>query len=519
MKKIFLRSALIALMLTAAVALLVWYFAMRREVPEHARVIPPDAFAVATINLRELALDHKGKEHLFPEMNNSSLAQKEFSSFFKAVESNGASGVEESADILLFAYHTGDAAFFGAVVELEDSAAFGKLVRVHVSRDYNIQSLTGDGVPVVQLDTTAAIIGWTDDVALLLYPIGNHTVPVVSQQCIKLLKQPAEKSVLTNEAFRAHELKSFSISLWFQSKPFLEFSGGGALAEQLTDGVDYFNYFADFEDGEMLIRSEWQMHGAGGRDRMAEISFPCESKYVLGFVRTHLRTDVDSLRQVYADVPVMSDLPLNDEECMQLLPYLDGNCISITHDTLLLEGKAQYTPDSLNTDQNLTYAKDFILVPSTTSFRIKEPAKAAALLNQIMSRDSIPLTNRGWVYTSGGIEWRLILTDDLLTVTNSPDVDGRNHAIPAELYGYMMWYDLQKLFAQKDPGLIGFLIPDQEAAYPLFAQHLHSFRSTLPVQVGNMRRSEMVLKFVNTKVNALVQAEDLISKVYFPLSR
>ena len=89
MKKILLRSALIALIVTAAVALLVWYFSMRREAPEHARVIPYNAFAVATLNLRELALDHRGEEHLFPEMNNSTLFQQQFEFFNNAVAANG----------------------------------------------------------------------------------------------------------------------------------------------------------------------------------------------------------------------------------------------------------------------------------------------------------------------------------------------------------------------------------------------------------------------------------------------
>src|ERR1044072_1825624 len=68
MNKIFIRSVFIALILTGAIAFIVWWMSMRRVVPEHARVIPQDAFAVVTLNLREISIDHSSDEHLYPEM-------------------------------------------------------------------------------------------------------------------------------------------------------------------------------------------------------------------------------------------------------------------------------------------------------------------------------------------------------------------------------------------------------------------------------------------------------------------
>lgn len=498
MNKFVFRSIIIALIVTSAVALVVWYFSMKRDVPAHARVIPRDAFAVVTMNLRELMIARSEDEHLYPEMKDESLLQKELEPFSRAIEANGATGFEETADVLLFAYHSGEAAFFGIAVELEDSTTFGNLIRVHVSREYNIQPWTSSGVPIVRFDTTAAVIGWTEDAALFLYPIGNHGIATVSQQCIKLLKQTKENSVLMDENFREHELKSFGMALWIHSNSLLDFTGGGALMEQTFRDVSYFNYFANFEEGEILVRSEWHLPDDAVRKNIAEVSFPCESKDVLGFVRTHLNAENDSMYQYYADSPPLSDLPLNDEECIQLLPYLTGDCISITHDTIT------YTQEQ----------RDYTVVTKSTTFRLADQAKANELIATIMSRDSIPLTTSGWVYNDGGLGKRLILSGNLLTITNDQLVDGRGHPIPEEMIGYMAWFDLRRIFAQKDAGVLSLFIPMMDAAYGELSNNLVTLTSTIPVQLGNVRRSELVLKFKNEEINGLVQAEDMFRKIY-----
>src|SRR5687768_3651814 len=101
MKKLVLRSILLAVLLTGAVALLVWYWTMKREVPAQARVIPSDAFAVLTLNVRELASDRSGDEHLFADMIDKGILENELAPFTRAVTANGATGVAEMADILL----------------------------------------------------------------------------------------------------------------------------------------------------------------------------------------------------------------------------------------------------------------------------------------------------------------------------------------------------------------------------------------------------------------------------------
>jgi hypothetical protein len=111
MKKLFLRSVAIAAILTAAIVLLVWYWTMKREVPAQARVIPADAFAVLTLNVRELAANLPGNNHLFPEMADRSILEDELAPVARAITGNNEeTGIAVTADILLFIYQTGEEA-------------------------------------------------------------------------------------------------------------------------------------------------------------------------------------------------------------------------------------------------------------------------------------------------------------------------------------------------------------------------------------------------------------------------
>ncbi len=482
---------------------------MKREIPPHARVIPSDAFAVLTLNLRELASDRSGDEHLFPEMADESMMQKELEPFTRAILANGATGTDEMSDILMFTYHSGEAAFFGIAVQLDDSAEFGTLMRIHVTKEFNIVPMNSDGIPVMRFDTTAAAIGWTEDVALFLYPLGNHGIATVSTQCIKLLKQAKENSVLANENFCDMELNSFGMSLWVQTKPLRNFTGGGQMIEQLTSGVQYFNYMADFQDGEILVRSEWHLDDGVDKDQMDEFQFPCEVSTMTAFIRSSFDPEADSLYEQYADEPGMRHLPLTEEHIAEIIPYLSGDCIYILHDTTtrMITGQTAF-PDK----------RDTMMVTNngeTYTFQMTDPDKVESLISSYMEDDSIPLTTRGWEFDyvfSGG--WRMIIADHLLTVTNDARVDGRPHAITGELAGYMAWFDLHRIFLGHD-ALPSFIFGNTDVAHNLLSENLVTCTSTLPVQFGNVRRSEIKVTFKNEDVNGLVQGEELLRKIYF----
>lgn len=492
MKKVVLRSVLIAAILSAAVVLFVLYWTMRREVPLHARVIPADAVGVLTFNLRELAMDRSGDEHLFPDMTGNLIASKQLEPFTRAIaNSNGVTGVEEMADVLMFVYHTGDEAFFGISIALEDSSEFGNLMRVHVAKEYNIRRLSLSGIPVMQFDTTAAAFGWTTDVALLLYPLGNHSVATVSAQCAKLLKQQEQNSVLANENFRAMELKSFSMGLWVQTAPLLKATDGGELIEAIAEDVVTYSYMADFADGEILIRSEWLLADEEKRKMPKEFSFPCDTSLIQSFVRSRFEFDVDSMPRYSAAKQGFSKMPLSDEDIAQLCKGLSGDYLYIDHHAIGDVGDLE-----------------------THCFYLSEPDRAKAFITSAMDRDSIPLTATGWNYSDGYRQWRMIIDEKLLTLTNHPGVDGRAHAITPDLAGYMAWFNMQRIFSEMTGNFSSF-IPAVSSVSDVMSKHVTTCSSTLPVQFGNVRHSEIVFRFRNKQVNGLVQAEELLRKIYF----
>lgn len=492
MRKGLFRIIGIAALLAAVVVLLVFYFSMKREVPAHARVIPSDAVAVLTLNPRELVADHAEDKRLFADITGTALAEKELEPLTRAIANNdGESGIEAGADILCFAYRTGEEAFFGVAMQLSDSAAFGKLVRVQLAKDYNIQTLSLGGMPVMQFDTTAAVFGWTEDVALLLYPIGNHSIATVSSQCSKLLKQQKENSVLANENFCAMELKSFSMALWVQTQPLIEMTEGGSLIEAIAEDVETYSYLADFSEGEMLIRSEWLLADETKRKMIKEFAFPCDTSLLRSFIRGRFELDADSMPTHSYAADGLMRIPVSDEECKQLYKYMTGDCITIAH------------PQSEQGEEFTTHC-----------FLLSDAERAKTFLTVTMQRDSIPLTAAGWSYAvMGDSSWRMIISDELLTITNHPGVDGRKHSIAPNLAGYMAWFNLQKIFSD----VIGdrsFFVPVTDAAAALLAEHMTTCSSTLPVQFGNVRHSEIVVRFRNKEVNALVQMEDLAGKTF-----
>jgi|GEM_PF-5172524 hypothetical protein len=486
MKKPILRYAVITIVLAGAISIFAWYWMMKREVPAHARVIPSNVIAVMTLNVRELAKDHTMEEIDFAE---TTFQDAFFAPFIRVIESSeGETGVNELSDVLAFTYHTDDAAFIGAAVAVEDSAAFGNLIRQHLAREFNILALSHDGIPVFQFDTTAAAFGWTEDVAVLLYPLGDHTIATVSAQCLKLLKQQKENSVLANENFCNMQLKSFAAGLWVQTAPLLLLTEGGPLIEAIAQDVVAYSYTANFEDGEILIQSEWLLADDNKREMIREFEFPCDTTLMISFVRGHFNTKTTSLPEhSFADLAILN-LPIAEEEYPTLFSGMTGDFISIT-----------------NVDNGA--AKRF----ETHSFLLSDPEKTKSFITSSMQRDSIPLTVKGWMYSAAGDSaWRMILDGNRLTITNHSDVDGRPHPITPDLAGYMAWVNFHNYATSHGAG--SSLFPLLNTGTPLLDEYLLNVSSTLPVQFGNVRHSEIVVRFKNKNVNALVQTETILNK-------
>lgn len=538
-----IRIAFFSLLFVAGAAMIIWFLIMRRQVPQHAQCIPKNAIAVLTLNIRELALDRAPGGHLFPEL--ADKPSKELERFTKAIEKNDGAGITATADVLGFFYREGESAFFGVSVALDDSAKFGKLLREQLNKDLSLRAFSSKGTSVLRFDTSSAIIGWNNDLALLMYPVSNEGAEKTAEQCVKLLKQTEEQSVLTDENFRAHESSSFDAGLWIQPEEFKTFTGGGSMMRIAFNNMKYLSLAMDFQDGEVIIRNLiTEEKISTGVPHNAPVLLTCDPKQVLGFYRGTLDLQnaafvVDStfdlvpldsgnaasstgqarlikhtLLDDYAGNPPLSSLPLDEEQITTLTKALDGNFTILVHDTF-------------SYDMNfITYEfdEDFnrIAKPGTKhetqrgltfSFGLKDEKTAKALLTEWMKADSIPYSGNTWQIDDHGSIHYMTIADHVLSVSNWKRADGKPRAIPESWMHLDAFLPVGKVFISDMMGLVNYFIPQINDDKNLLAENIGDVLISQPLVVGNTRSSQIRLTMKNRKVNALVQLEELFRKI------
>ncbi|CAN5424847.1 hypothetical protein BH09BAC5_BH09BAC5_25950 [soil metagenome] len=507
-------SAFSALAITG-ILLITWFYIMRRQVPLHARCIPKNAIAVLTLNLRELAADRSSDNHLFPEMADARIIHKELESFSKAVEQNDGLGLNATADVLGFFYSEGDAAFFGIAAAVEDSAKFGKLIREYISKQFSISPFTLNGSTLIRFDTTAAVLGYKNDVVLFLYPFGNQSVSETADQCAKLLAETDDESVLSDENFKAHELLSFDAGLWIQPEKFLEFTGGGKLFKTVFENIKYISLAMDFQDGELIIRrnitDEKEFHSSG-LNTQAKLS--CDPKDVLGFYHGFLNLENNDLLLSGIYSPPLNKLMFDEDRMIALSKTLDGNFTLLLHDTFSYKMNGT----------SFLYDTDFTRIPInesktktergwSLSFQLKNRIEAQRLMDLWMKEDSIPNNRNTWSFTDQGAPRYYILSDDMLTVTNWKQTDGKTRDLPESWEGLDLILPLDKIIVPDYADNFSFLFADKHLAKQLLSGNLENILISQSVQTGKSSSSQVRITLHNRKINALVQFEELFRKI------
>ena len=508
-----IRIAFISILFLVGVFMLCWYFMMKREVPKHARCIPKNVIAVLTLNMRALALDQSSGGHLFPER--AGEKSKELEPFLRAIEKNDGLGLNETADVLGFFYQDGDAAFFGVIASVKDSLKFGKLIREQMPKQFSIKPFSLRGTTLVRFDTSSAILGWNNDVAVFLFPFSNHDATVTANQCAKLLAQSEEESILTNESFREHELSSFDAGIWIQTKPFLEFTEGGKLFRTAFDDVKYISLALDFQNGELDIRRI--IEGDGKKHNISyngPLLLTCDPKQVKGYWRIPIDFQNDSLINSLARTMPYNILPLNDEQSKKLAATLDGNCTLLYHDTL------SYTVNYITYE----YDENFNRIPKsemkreitngiTACFGLKNEKSAKQFLTEWMKEDSIPFNGGSWLIEDQGATQRMMISENVLTITNWPQADGKKREIPEELQGLDLYFPIGEYFSSADNSALFFLFSKYDGGQKLLGEHIKLVTISTPLLLNNKRSSQMRLAMANKEVNALVQLEELFGKM------
>jgi hypothetical protein len=491
-----IRITAATIILVATGYILFWYLLHKREVPQHARVVPSDAIAVVNLNIPNLADDYSNRTTGIDSA--SSLFGNELSSIIGDI--NQASGLVLGSDVILFMYQSGDAAYFGVALDIEDSALFGK--RIRSNNQIEFRPWNDHGFPVMRIDTTPGVIGWTESTALLIYPFSNHGVAHTSVQCIELLKQKEEKSVIANENYKSFALGDFDAAIWIQPKSLLKFTDNGDLFRQTFSGIEYVNYTFEFDEGKINGRSEWTLPNATRIGAPVDMPLPAEGKEILGMIRFDLDINDTSLYSSFVDAPPLNALPLTDEESTSLLPYLTGECAICLFDTIA---------DEHASGSSMRRSREFAERGYSFSFLLRDGDKADEILSEIMTRDSIPRNENTWYYKESGSDVRMSIDGNLLSVTNSPDADGRRHEMPLFLQRKQFWFDVKRLTVNPAPfGLLSWFLPSYPQNHKFISEMVKQANGTTPAQLNNMMWSTFEIEFTDTKTNGLVQLEKLI---------
>jgi hypothetical protein len=511
--KRFLRITFAALLLLAGAGMLTWYFIMRRLVPSHASCIPKDAIAVLTLNVRELALDHSSDEHLFPIPETKRLP-KEVQSLLKSVEQNDGSGLQKTADVLAFFYRDGDAAFFGLSVAMNDTSKFRSLLLDQLSKKYSLGKIPGTSL--VQVDTSSAVIGWNESMALVIYPFSNHDAAESARQCAKLLSQQESASVLTNENFREHELASFDAGIWLQADPLLAFTNGGSFFRTALHNISHLSLNIDFRDGEIAVKKLVTCRNNIPSTAFDQpLFFTSEPKDVSGFWRLSPDLRDTSMLKYYSAVAPLKFLPFSDEEMQQIVPLMDGNVSMLWHDTLSYEMNfITYEYDEEFNQVPVTQKKKETMLATSFCYGLKDAGRAKKLISAWMAADSIPMQDSTWQLNQTGEPLKLIIRDGVLTLSSWPACDGKKRFAPAGLQPYSLHIAAGQNLHKAENDILEFLAASagMNNLISVLADNVGMMTASLPARKENTESSNIRIAMQNGELNSLIQLEDILRK-------
>ncbi|HEU4718859.1 MAG TPA: DUF4836 family protein [Bacteroidia bacterium] len=510
----FLVIAAFSIVFLAGIAMLAWFFFIRRSLPEYASCIPSDSFLVVTLNTKNLAVDQAKGGHLFPEFAIDKKQPALLKEIRNAVERSGGSGIKLSSDVLGFVYRENETAFWGACFAVDDSAQAAKFVRQSLLRDFPVHIIDGGRKNMFGLDSSSAVFSWNRKTFLVLYPVSDNDSAVVAAQCEKLLAQDKKHSLLSNPGFREHELSSFDIGVWIQAKPLLEFTNGGSLFTTMLFGVDNISLQAEFNDGEIDVRRTVKLNEDGNKSpvRGNTMLLSCRPEEVKGFLHTPLNLD-DTVIKAEMKMPPLKYLPFTDEQNKELFQQLDGNAWMLFHDTI------SFPSDYITYE----YDEDFRQVPVTKTvmnnqrslsycFGLKNADNVRSLVRKWMAEDTVKMEGNYWRIGGTNPAQRLFVTPTALVITDWPSYDGKDRPAPAEWYGKEMLIPAGEFATGPDMLGLSFLFPKIDRLEGILSGCIGDLTLSTPLQTSAGSSSEFRLVFTERKINALIQAEEIVLK-------
>lgn len=511
--KRFLRIAFVLILVLGAGAMLTWYLFMRRSIPDHARCIPKDAIAVFTANVRELALDYSSGGHLYPELADEDPVPSSLKSLIKAIEKNGGSGLKETADLLGFFYQENDEAYIGFCAAMDDSSKINKLIFGEFAKKYPVSRELIRGGSLVHFDSTSAVLGWNNELAIFIIPFSNHGGEKSVRQCERLLSQKAEASVLSVPDFQKHELSDFDAGLWIQAKPLLRFTNGGKSFRTALDGIDFISLAIDFKAGETSVQRMVTTSNPANQQLNSPVLLCCEPDQVDAFWNIALDLKNDSLTEAYAGSPPLDALPFNDEEITGLIPLLDGNSTLFLHDTIRYDSEfITYEYDEEYNQVPVKRLERKTAYAITMCYGLSDAAGAEKMIREWMQRDSIPETDKTWSYTENGIPYRLLLRDKKIILTSWPQCDGKERPVPEAWQTVDLYFEAGQYLQKNDNGLLNFFFAGYGGVIGRLGENLDFTTLSKPAVLPQSRLTTIRMRMKNKEVNSLIQFVEIVKK-------
>ncbi len=497
----YLRLSILSLLFLGAVGALAGYFFFRRTVPVQSKFIPADAVLVLTADVRELGLNAKGGGELIAPHVDEGIS-KQLAALSRALSDNKGGGIAQTADIQLFLFRRGESAWAAAAIELNDSAAFGKFISSkELGREILITPLQTAKQSVYSIDSSGAVAGWNAEIALLLYPVGNHTTLETAEQLGKLLVLPESASIAASENFCNAMLQEFDLSLWVNPAQVISFTQSQQLTA-LLGNVQQLHLAADFADGEIIIKRSI-IENNDINKIISKTVFPDSAKTITGF------WEFSSKNLLHHPA---ADLFFEDEELRKTLADgLTGNCTVFLHDTIGFTSHYYET----TTDENFVTTQREVSMPAremgyTVVYELNDRLKTEKLFKDQSVKDSTILNkNQAYEIETGTLRKSAWISGKHLFVSTAitPSSALRQKAISD-----------QQIVCSVNLSQLLHLLTTTRSDWPqpwlscaeLCSKHISSFSISTPI-LTDKRKSidEISVKFTNENINAMLQLRDI----------
>lgn len=503
MKRYF-QTAIFSLLFLGGIGVLIGYFFFRRTVPIQAKHIPANAMFALTADMREFMLNLKGHPELLMNSSTSGI-NRSWQALSRAMQSTKGGGIRQTADVQLFAFREDESAWIGIALELYDSSAFQGLLLNPVLQQQ--VAIHGFGDATAQIDSSAIVIGWSGETALLLYPISNEDQESTRRQVKRLIQLTEDKSLAAVEHFREHALQEFDLGIWINPVECVTFTQSKALAALCDASAAihpiFIGFTCDFSEGEVILRKQSYFSGEI-RESSTPLLLSTTPSNILGYWQ--LQANPKSLPNHPA-----AELFFDSVKAEELVKTFTGDFTLFIHDTT----GYRYTYIEMLPDENFQvqkveqekYASEF---GYTMNYVLNNPKRAEDLLNSYALQDSLQRIDSWWRAETSTLPLYMRVENANLIVTTLSPQKLKPTPPPEEWLSMDLYADVPALL-KRWPLTAEIFPPWLDQPIERMARDILSLTKSHVVVMNDRSVEEFRIKMRDQKINALIP---LIQWVY-----